>query len=93
MDTVSEYRICKRKPGQDCPRATTAIEVCHLSIIARRNRAQFPFELYAAKRARASRVTISIRLPERERESCACKKTCCVNSSQLYEQEGLFKMV
>ncbi|GFV92345.1 transposable element Tc1 transposase [Trichonephila clavipes] len=53
----------KRKPGQGHPRATTAREVHHLSIIVRRNRggtaSQFSHYLYAATGTRVSRVTVS----------------------------------
>lgn len=59
----------ERKPGQGRPRATTAREDRHLSIIARRNRgataSQLSRDLYAATETRVSRVTVSRRLHER----------------------------
>ncbi|GFU57522.1 HTH_Tnp_Tc3_2 domain-containing protein [Trichonephila clavipes] len=58
----------ERRPGQGRPRTTMAREDHHLSIIARRNRgtttSQLSRYLYAATRARVSRVTVSKRLYE-----------------------------
>ncbi|GFV91634.1 HTH_Tnp_Tc3_2 domain-containing protein [Trichonephila clavipes] len=68
----------KRKPGQGHPRATTAKEDCHLSIIARRNggttASQLSRYLYAATGTRVSRVTVSKTLHERwfSRRPVAC---------------------
>ncbi|GFW79978.1 HTH_Tnp_Tc3_2 domain-containing protein [Trichonephila clavipes] len=59
----------EREPGHGHPRATTAREDRHLSIIARLNRgaaaSQLSRYLYAATETRLSRVTISKRLYER----------------------------
>ncbi|GFU88650.1 HTH_Tnp_Tc3_2 domain-containing protein [Trichonephila clavipes] len=58
-----------REPGQGRPRATTAGEDRHLSIIVRRNRgataSRLSRYLYAATGTRVSRVTVSKRLHER----------------------------
>ncbi|PRD20418.1 UNVERIFIED_CONTAM: hypothetical protein NCL1_54694 [Trichonephila clavipes] len=59
----------ERKPFQGRPRATTAREDHHLSIMAKRNRgataSQLSRYLYAARRTRVSRVNVSKRLYER----------------------------
>ncbi|GFW06230.1 HTH_Tnp_Tc3_2 domain-containing protein [Trichonephila clavipes] len=70
----------ERKPGQGRPRATTAREDRHLSIIARRNRgataSQLSRYLYAASGIRVSRVNVLKRLYERG--LFAKRSTVCV---------------
>ncbi|GFT64783.1 transposable element Tcb2 transposase [Trichonephila clavipes] len=64
-----DTKSIERKPGQGRPRATTATEDRHLSIIARRNRettaSQLSHYLYAAAATHVLRVAVSKRLYER----------------------------
>ncbi|GFW65602.1 HTH_Tnp_Tc3_2 domain-containing protein [Trichonephila clavipes] len=84
----------ERKPEHGRPRATTAREDPHLSIIARRNRraaaSQLSCYLYAATGTSVSRVTVSKRLSERGLFS---RKTCCLRPAHVYEHESLYSMV
>ncbi|GFU78032.1 HTH_Tnp_Tc3_2 domain-containing protein [Trichonephila clavipes] len=63
---LEDTESIERKSGQGRPRATTAREDRHLSIIARCNRgttaSQLSRFLYAATGTRVSRVTVSKRL-------------------------------
>ncbi|GFX08270.1 transposable element Tc1 transposase [Trichonephila clavipes] len=63
---VLRHRVHERIPGLGHPRASTAKEDRHLSIIATDNRVlQLSRELYAGTGIRVSRVTVSRRLHER----------------------------
>ncbi|GFW97766.1 hypothetical protein TNCV_1425291 [Trichonephila clavipes] len=92
MQSVSRYQI-RREKARSHPRATTAKEDNHLSIIARHKRdattTQLSRELYAAIGTRVSRVTVSKRLYAR----AVCKKTCCLYPSQLCEQDNPLKIM
>ena len=72
----------ERKPGQGRPRATTAREDRHLSLLVRRNRgataSRLSRYLYAATGKRVSRVTVSKRLNERGLFAKRRRPTVCV---------------
>ncbi|GFU03242.1 HTH_Tnp_Tc3_2 domain-containing protein [Trichonephila clavipes] len=81
----------ERKPGQDRPKATTAKENYHLSIITRRSKGatapQLSRYLYAAIETRVSRGDFKTSLER------VCQKTCCLHPAHVYEQESPFSMV